>query len=48
MTTDDVNRPKQPLATQPTAKAGEAIAEFIKTGAWPKPGTLPTCIRLGR
>lgn len=35
------------IVRQPSPEARKAIAEFVKTGAWPKPGTLPVCIRLG-
>lgn len=37
-----------PVVRQPTPEAREAIAEFVKTGAWPKSGSLPVCVRLGR
>jgi len=36
------------LYTYPSPEAKKAIEEFMKTGAWPKPGTLPVCVRLGR
>lgn len=29
-------------------EAKKAIAEFVATGKWPKPGTLPVCIRFPR
>jgi hypothetical protein len=32
---------------QPTAEAKKAIEGFVRFGTWPKPGTLPVCIRLG-
>ena len=41
-------QPRRELVQQPTKEASAAIAEFVKTGAWPKPGTIPACIRLGR
>lgn len=36
-----------PVVMQPTPEAKSAIDDFIKTGTWPKPGTMPVCVRLG-
>ena len=38
----------RPVVAQPTPEAQEAIREFVAGGTWPKPGTMPICIRLGR
>jgi len=37
-----------PVVSQPTPDAKEAIKAFIADGTWPKPGTMPVCIRMGR
>ena len=40
--------PHPQVVSQPTPKAQAAIAQFVAKGTWPKPGTMPVCIRLGR
>jgi len=37
-----------PVVSQPTPQALAAIKRFVTDGTWPKPGTMPVCIRLGR
>lgn len=36
------------LIKHPSPATIKAISEFVKDGKWPKPGTLPVRIRLGR
>jgi hypothetical protein len=35
------------LIVHPSVETKKAIKEFVEEGKWPKPGTLPVCIRLG-
>lgn len=32
----------------PTPAQLQAIRDVVETGKWPKAGTLPVCVRLGR